>query len=137
MSKALKCDISGQPFNLRKGAILVDAKATLTGNRDYLTTYGYGLEKNNNGHNILFPTCAWSSATRSIMYYEFELFGDMLPVTKALVFPGYQRSSNGTMAGALSEYAVTGLRRFSFKQYSTTHTLVPAGTRILIYGIRA
>ena len=133
----INTDINGQPFNLRKGAILVDAPATLTGNRDYLSTNAEGMDTANVRRYVLFPTCTWSSASKSIMYYEFELYGGMLPVTKALIFPGYSRSSNGTMAGALSANAVTGLYQFSFKQYSSTHTLVPAGTRILIYGIRA
>ena len=133
----INTDINGQPFNLRKGAILVDAKATLTGNRDYLSTNAEGMDTANVRRYVLFPTCTWSSASMSIMYYEFELFGGMLPVTKAFVFPGYSRSSNGAMSGALSANAVTGLYQISFKQYSASHTLVPAGTRILIYGIRA
>ena len=133
----INTDINGQPFNLRKGAILVDAKATLTGNRDYLSTTAEGMDTTNVRRYVLFPTCTWSSASMSIMYYEFELFGGMLPVTKAFVFPGYSRSSNGAMSGALSANAVTGLYQISFKQYSASHTLVPAGTRILIYGIRA
>ena len=133
----INTDINGQPFNLRKGAILVDAKATLTGNRDYLSTNAEGMDTANVRRYVLFPMCTWSSASMSIMYYEFELFGGMLPVTKAFVFPGYSRSSNEAMSGALSANAVTGLYQISFKQYSASHTLVPAGTRILIYGIRA
>lgn len=130
-------DINGQPFNLRKGAILVDAPATLTGNRDYLSTSAEGMDTANVRRYVLFPTCTWSSASMSIFYFEFELFGGMLPVTKSFVFPGYSRSSNSAMSGALSSNAVTGLYQISFKQYNANHTLIPAGTRILIYGIRA
>lgn len=132
----INTDISGQPFKVRKGIMIVDANATLTGNKDYITTQAFGIDALNNRRTIGFPTIAWATSTKTINYYEFEIFGNVLPFTKGIAFPGYGRSSTNYVGMFSNANAVMYVNEFSIKQYNTNHTLMPAGTRILIYGIR-
>ena len=129
-------DISGQPFRLRRGIVIVDAPATLTGNRDYITAQAHGVDATNNTYTIGFPTLPWATQSKTINYYEFELFGNVLPFTKGMEFPDYGRSGNNYLTMFSNANAVMYINDFIIRQYNTNHTLMPAGTRILIYGIR-
>ena len=130
-------DMNGQPFKIRKGIIIVDAPDSLTGNRDYISAICTGFDTSvNASRNVQFPTLAWATAQRTINYYEFELIGNSTPFTKAAAHPGWGRTSNGSLMVFSNANPASYIYDFYIKQYSATHSLIPAGTRILIYGIR-
>ena len=130
----ISSDISGQPFELRAAKIHVQLPASTTGSRDYITLTGTFMNMSNTATSLSFPTLSMATAAKSLNVYEFEAFNGMYFV-RAGASTGWNMSTN-SMISMNHDQMLKSLTSIRIKQYSQTSTLIPAGTRIKIVGIR-
>lgn len=128
-------DISGQPFTLRSAKIYAVISASLTDTNDYITARFGSVRLNGTATVLTLPTMRMVSKNGSLNTYEIEAYGAYY-LNRAYTASGFS-SSSGAMSSMSILAEVAGITEFLIKQYSATTTLIPAGTRILIYGIRA
>lgn len=128
-------DSQNEPFNLRILKAVVVLPASLTGNRDYVTARFYAKRLNGSLIYISFPTLTMINKNGSLNTYEAEAYGAFCCL-RGFVASGFSMSSNG-MYSMTSQYGCVSISSFEIRQYSATATLIPSGTRIILYGVRA
>lgn len=131
----INTDGNGLPFELRAFKLFVKLPASTTGTADYVTVIGTANTIENTNYTQTFPTFKMATATSSLMTYEFEAFPGGMYFIRAAVSTRFASSSSGIEtfpAAAL----LKSIKAIEVRQYSANTTLIPAETRILLYGIR-
>jgi hypothetical protein len=133
-SLTINTDVNGLPFEIRKAKIVVELKASTTGNAEYFTANSLCVSVTDAESTLTFATLKMESANNSVMMYEFDA-GEGISTNRGYVRReiGVSTSSIGVM---LSSMRFKFLKAFTFKRYSSTSSLIPIGTRIRIFGIR-
>lgn len=135
-------DINGEPFELVKMLIRASLPRTTTGTQDYVKgstfykTVGGGSAKTGP-----LSTVRYTSATAKVYfeYYHEVICG----VARMQARAGASENNSQNLQNASfpdmttqSNNMITSLWGIALKQYNASSTLIPAGTRIQIYGIR-
>lgn len=135
-SVVVDTDINGQSFDIRMLKAIVHIPESLTGTNDYILANL--TSKASDGVTTYFglPTMRMHTKDRSINYYEVETFGGGLFFSR-----GYTSSYIASSSSAITSFCpdlsdVASFTSFKISQYSSTTTLIPSGTRIVLYGIR-
>lgn len=131
----INTDSNGNPFALTIAKIMVELPASTTGNRDYMRAYFDGEKPNGATQRIALPTLMMNSANGSLNTYEFFTFGGVY-FNHAYSAPTLESSSD-SMKSFNIDSLVNNLSSFEIRQYSSSATLVPSGTHIIIYGVRS
>ena len=133
-SLTINTDVNGLPFEIRKAKIVVELKASTTGNADYFTATANCLTVLNEESSFSFATLKMESVNNSVMMYEFDA-GEGVSTNRGYVRReiGLSTSAIGVMLYVLR---LKYLKAFTFKRYGSTTSLIPIGTRIRIFGIR-
>ena len=128
-------DLSGQPFELTESFIRVYFQPSLTGTNNYIKGNSYARKANNTIDFIGgFPTVRYmANGTATYSEYKQEIIEDVLR-TEVRTGSGAVNAQNVQSASA--EETVVSIMGFRLLQYNTSSTLIPQGTRILIYGRR-
>ena len=131
-------DINGQPFQLKKGIVYVEAPHTTTGTRDYIAASWRGVNSGGEESTLIFPNIQWVSATAStLFYYEFDCNGVTPQRTSAIAASGFgSTASYNQTANYINANPASYLKRFNLLQYNNNSSRIPSGTRIRIYGQR-
>ena len=129
-------DTNGQPFVLRVVKCYVELPASTTDAADYiLAGFGPVFKDGTSSMNYTsLPTLKMHNKAGSLNTYEIEAYGDFY-LNRAYTASNFG-SSSSTINSLSTIQEVAGIRSLRFKQYSSTTTLIPAGTRIRIYGVR-
>lgn len=127
--------LDGQPFELSKAILIITAPPATTGVKD--TLYGQFRYKDLNDNSISdsFSAMSYQSATGSLVVRGvFDTYNGCMPITFSIISTQSTGSSEYIRSMPKTDIAkcLTGFRIY---QYST-HTLVPSGTNIKLYGIR-
>lgn len=134
-SVSITTDSNGLPFELRACKVYVKLPASTTGTADYITLRGMMNSQSGTTYVHTFPTLKMSNATKSLMTYEFEAFPGGMYYMRGCVSSDFNSSSAG-MATMPQDTLTKSVYGFEIKQYSGTSTLIPSGTRIIVWGIR-
>lgn len=128
-------DLSGQPFELTESFIRVYFQPSLTGANDYIKGNPYVRKANNTiGFTGGFPTVRYiTNGIATYSEYKQEIIEGVL---RSEVRTGSGAASTQNMQSTTVEETVVSIMGFRLLQYNTTSTLIPQGTRILIYGRR-
>lgn len=128
-------DLSGQPFVLRVAKCYAVIPASLTNTNDYISAR-FSSIKPDGTNNILtsLATHRMISKNGSLNTYEVEAYGAFY-LNRSCVASGFG-STSGSMNCMNQDKEVAGITGFTIQQYSASSTLIPAGTRMLIYGVR-
>jgi len=128
-------DANGEAFRLKAAKIICLLPASLTEALDYITAKYKAIRVDGVAETLSFPTLRYPIKTKCALTYEFDGRGGL----------GFVRGSSASGIGSSSSQhlvmtASWGLNRyiseFQLRQYSASTTLIPAGTRIMIIGIR-
>ena len=124
-------DLYGQPFRLRKAHILVMYPASTTGADSYIQVRCLDADS---GTFYFFGSRKIDASTSCVVVYDYESFGAYFSIGN------YKASSVGSSATntvtvpyAVPSKAISALR---FDRNSENDTLIPAGTRVIIYGVK-
>ena len=128
-------DLSGQPFELTESFIRVYFQPSLTGANDYIKGNPYAQKTDNTiGFIGGFPTIRYmANGTATYSEYKQEIIGNVL---KTEVRTGASTNNTQNVQSISSDETILSIMGFRLRQYNTTSTLIPQGTRILIYGRR-
>lgn len=129
-------DIDGNSFRLKAAKIMCILPPSLTGNQDYVTARYKAVMINGTEVIYSFPTLRYVTKTGKVLFtYEFEGKGGL----------GFVRGSSSSGIGTSSSQhlvltptldRVLYIKEFQLRQYSTSTTVIPADTQIVILGIR-
>lgn len=130
-------DLNGQPFQLRTMKVIALIQASTTGTSDDISCRAQTKNMQDENSYAIFPTMKMYDATGSQHVYEGEIYGNGLFFIKGGACRITGGSSNSVVTYCDPNYLVKCFCGIELSQYNDTSTLIPAGTRILIYGIRA
>lgn len=128
-------DNEGKAFRLKAAKIICLLPASLTEALDYITARYKAVRVDGVSETLSFPTLRYAIKTKCLLTYEFDGHGGL----------GFVRGSSASGIGSSSAQNLTmtaswGLNQyiseFQLRQYSASTTLIPAGTRVMIIGIR-
>lgn len=128
-------DANGEAFRLKAAKIICLLPASLTEALDYISAKYKAVRVDGGVDTLSLPTLRYPIKTKCALTYEFDGRGGL----------GFVRGSSASGIGSSSSQhlvmtASWGLNRyiseFQLRQYSASSTLIPAGTRIMIIGIR-
>lgn len=128
-------DNNGKAFRLKAAKIICLLPASLTEALDYITARYKAVRVDGESETLSFPTLRYAIKTKCLLTYEFDGHGGL----------GFVRGSSASSIGSSSSQHLTmtaswGLNRyiseFQLRKYSANTTLIPAGTRVMIIGIR-
>ena len=128
-------DNNGKAFRLKAAKIICLLPASLTEALDYITARYKAVRVDGATETLSFPTLRYAIKTRCLLTYEFDGHGGL----------GFVRGSSASGIGSSSAQNLTmtaswGMNRyiseFQLRQYAASTTLIPAGTRVMILGIR-
>lgn len=130
-------DLSGQPFELTESFIRVYFQPSLTGKNDYVKGNTYIR----NGNNVIeytgaFPTIRYmANGTATYSEYKQEIIKDILRTVVRTGGGASNTQNEQSISNDISVHvlSIMGMR---IRQYNTSSTLIPAGTRIQLYGRR-
>ncbi len=129
-------DSNGQPFKLSEMLVKVWLEASTTGTRDYIAASNLVIKTNDANETLSAPTKRYMGNTGSACYMQFESYVKGGNV----VSNGFVAASAGSTQGIEQINNAADdkkcFRGFRLSQYSSTQTLIPAGTVIKLYGIR-
>lgn len=134
-SLTINTDINGNPFELIIAKIMCEIPASTTGTADYIKARFCGKDLEDNDVLIQLPTLKMPVSNRALMVYNFYSFGGVYFVT-ANVSQAFTLTSSDT-SSMCTDKMFKFFDKFELLQYSSSSTLIPAGTRILIHGVRA
>lgn len=128
-------DISGQPFELSEMLVRAWFEQSTTGTNDYVTARNLVTTKTDTYGWVSSPTLRYlANGAKTFFEYKSEILGGIsYSFGSASNGPGSTASVNKLSAVSDTSKCYRG---FSFIQYASNATLVPAGTVIKIYGIR-
>lgn len=129
-------DLSGQPFEVTKLIAIFNAGLPTTGTRD--SFYGAVYFKSNNGSNYQdsFPSLQYVVTTSPLMSKITITAYPNMPMEQIVinaVSDGNTQSIVSMVKQSIAK-SITGIRIY---QSGSTKSLIPAGSRLKIYGIRA
>ena len=137
----ITADNNGNPFELRACKIYANITASTSGAVSYISALGTGSRESLSDGIMNFPTLRMSKATGSMLIYEFEAFPGGLFFIRGSEASAIGNSTNntisithGTSSGTI--FLFKSLKSFTLQQYNENATLIPAGTKITIIGIR-
>ena len=139
----INVDNNGDPFELRACKVCVKILDSTTGNKDYVSASFLCSRYNKNDMTLSFPTVKMSRATGGcLLVYEFESYPGGLSFIRAGCSSGYGYSSDALTtlingdSSTSDPHLIKSIKNVKFSQYNNTSTLIPAGTKITIIGIR-
>lgn len=135
-SVVIDTDSNGQPFALRIAKIQLITAASTTGTADNVAAaYKARLTDDTLGAWYDMPTLKMNTAPKSLMTYEFESYNGLF-FLRASAAREYGASSNG-MTTMYINRMIKALEQIKFSQYNSTSSLIPAGSIIRVFGVRA
>ena len=129
-------DSKGLSFRLSKAIMCISAPPATTGVKDTLYGQYKYVDSNDNVATDSYSAMSYSSATGNMSAkLIMDTYGGHMPITFYL----------NVSVGSSNSASITSMPKFNIAKYLTgfriyrqsTHTLVPAGTVIKLYGIRA
>lgn len=129
-------DLNGQPFELTKMIAIFSAGLPTTGTRDNFFTLAYFYTQGGILTNFATPSFTYPSATSNMLArMEIDVHEGMPVVPTAIMATGAGNTQNiQSMVRPEIINAITGFRVY---QSGSTKSLIPSGSYIKIYGIRA
>lgn len=135
-SVVIDTDSNGQPFALRIAKIQLITAASTTGTADNVAAaYKARLTDDTLGAWYDMPTLKMNTSLKSLMTYEFESYNGLF-FLRASAAREYGASSNG-MTTMYINRMIKALEQIKFSQYNSTSSLIPAGSIIRVFGVRA
>ena len=131
----ISTDMNGESFELRTAKMIVVLPASTTGAQDYISATMSVFTDANTYEQLAFPTIRMNNKDSSVNNYEASINGGIFDA-----FSFCSSRLNATSASVVSFSRLTiakHIQSFAVKQYNAQSTLIPAGTRIIIQGIRA
>lgn len=129
-------DLSGQPFEVTKLIAIFNAGLPTTGTRD--SFYGVVYFKSNNGSNYQdsFPTLQYVVTTSPLMSKITITAYPNMPMEQTVINAVSDANTQNIISMSKQSIAksITGIRIY---QSGSTKSLIPAGSRLRVYGIRA
>lgn len=130
-------DLSGQPFELTESFIRVSFQPSLTGKNDYVKGNTY-IRNSNNIFEFTgaFPSIRYmANGTATYSEYKQEIITDILR-TVVRTGSGASNTQNSQSISTDMSVHTLSIMGIRLRQYNTSSTLIPAGTRIQFYGRR-
>ena len=129
-------DGNGQPFELTKMFVRVWLQPSTTGANDYVAAQNLLIFDNGVEGSSAAPTRRYmANGASTFMEYVSKL---MCGINYSLGSSGSGVTTTASVDKASGAYDnIKSYRGFRLKQYSSSMTLIPAGTNIKLYGIRA
>lgn len=129
-------DLSGQPFEVTKLIAIFNAGLPTTGTRD--SFYGVVYFKSNNGSNYQcsFPSLQYVVTTSPLMSKITITAYPNMPMEQIVINAVSDGNTQNVVSMIKQSIAksITGIRIY---QSGSTKSLIPAGSRLRVYGIRA
>lgn len=133
-SVIIDTDTNGQSFALRDIKLMIKHGASTTGASDYISVACSAVKTDGNNYTMTFPTLRMHNANSGLLVYEYENAGGM-GFKRAFNASNFNSSSNA-IVGMAQEYMIRHIYRVDIYKYSASTSLIPSGTRILLWGIR-
>lgn len=134
-SVTVDTDVNGKPFVLRVMKCYAVIPASTTGNSDYIGARFNSIKINGTAQSVsALPTMRMATASGSLNTYEIETYSAFY-MNRGFVSSKFGNSSNGVLSLS-NNIECAGVTGVILRQYNASSTLIPAGTRIILYGVR-
>lgn len=132
----VQTDLSGQPFEVMKLIAIFTASQSTTGARDNF--YGSAYVNLPNGNNVVtsFPSMTYPTATSTMMARITLTVYPNMPIEEMVVI-GSSEGNTANMQMMPKHLIVKSIYGIRIYQSASTKSLIPAGSRLTVYGIRA
>lgn len=128
----INTDINGDSFALRKARIYLKAPHSTTGSNSNIAA---DFQRDLDDRYLNIGTVQLPASSTRYAFYDYEGFGAYY---KAEFYTTTGWGNTGTFGGAIANpgYSSNYMRSFKLSRFNDTSTLIPSGSRIIIYGIR-
>lgn len=134
----VRTDLAGQPFELRVVKCYAIIPASLTGNNDYISARFTSKKLDGTNNVVMYlPTMRMFTKDRSLNTYEIETYGSFY-FNRSYTATTFMSTTSGQILSMnYIDKEVASVTGILIRQYDDSNTLIPAGTRMIIYGVRA
>ena len=133
----ISSDIDGNPFLLSDLFMIVNFTVSTTGSDSYVfVTAGSKTYNNTYGPTVYFPSQQSIRTAAGQGFYFTQRFGENL-ITSSIRARQVDTTFDTTYTQYNYVYNIRGICDVYLQQYGEQYSLIPAGTNVKIYGVRA
>ena len=128
-------DVNDKPFVLRIMKCYAIIPASTTGKNDYITAQFKSIKIDGTAQSVsTLPTLRMISASGSLNTYEIETYNAFY-MNRGFIASRFGSLTNNFVSLSNNKECA-GVTGVILRQYNASSTLIPAGTRIVLYGVR-
>lgn len=132
----VQTDLSGQPFEVIKLIAILQTPPSTTGARDAFYGRTYYKSMTDTNAQTSFPSITFPSATSTMMARVTLTVYPNMPIEEMVVI-GSSEGNTANMQMMPKHLIVKSIYGIRIYQSASTKSLIPAGSRLTVYGIRA
>ena len=129
-------DLSGQAFRLTKLIAIFSASQSTTGTRDSFYGQFIGFDENNTQQTTSFPSLQYASATSAMFAKVILRVEPGMPITCEAITATSDGNTQNVQAMAKA-FVIDYITSFRIYQSGSSKSLIPAGSNLKVYGVRA